>query len=124
MGFRKDSFATVWGVEVISDTHTKIQISISRRNKTTEKYEKEFSGFISCIGTATAKKAACLKEGDRIKLGDVDVTTYYNKDKNITYTNFKMFSFEVEKTANSATNNTEPQPTVDDGEVSDERLPF
>lgn len=126
MGFRTGAHAKIWKVEPFSDTSTKLRISISRKNKQSGEYEQDFSGFVSAIGTAAAKKAACLKEGDKIKLGDVDVTTSYNKDKNITYTNYKIFSFEVDNSDSPApkANNTEPQPAVDSGEVDDSRLPF
>ena len=127
MGFRKDSFATVWSAEVVSDTLTKVRLSISRKNKQTGEYETDFSGFVSFVGTAAAKKAAALKEKDRIKLGDIDVTNRYDKEKNTTYTNFKVFSFEMQgenAAAAPAAASPEPQPQVDGGEVDDSRLPF
>lgn len=79
------------------------------------------------VGTAVASKAAKLKEGDRIKLGDVDVSTKYDKDKKVTYTNFKMFSFEMDGESSSSSRSAppdEPKPGVDDGELDDNRLPF
>lgn len=128
MGFRKDAYATVWSVEPTSDTLTKARISISRKNRQTGEYETDFSGFISFVGTATAKKAASLNVRDRIKLGDVDVTNRYDKEKGVTYTNFKVFSFDMADGAQTQQprNTTEPQPQVDDGELddSDPRLPF
>lgn len=125
MGFRTGAYAKIWKVEPFSDTSTKLRISISRKNKQSGEYEQDFSGFVSAIGTAAAKKAACLKEGDKIKLGDVDVTTSYNKDKNITYTNYKIFSFDLEENSDAAPKaTTEPQPSVDSGEIDDARLPF
>ncbi len=124
MGFRTGAFAKVWEVSPMSDTSTKVRMSVSRKNKQSGKYEQDFSGFVLAIGTAAAKKAACLKEGDRIKLGDVDVTTKYDKEKKITYTNFKMFSFEVDGGNTHVDSSTEPQPIVDDGEIDDSRLPF
>lgn len=125
MGFRTGAYAKIWKVEPFSDTSTKLRISISRKNKQSGEYEQDFSGFVSAIGTAAAKKAACLKEGDKIKLGDVDVTTSYNKDKNITYTNYKIFSFDLEENSDTAPKaTTEPQPSVDSGEIDDARLPF
>jgi len=127
MGFRKDAFATVWSIEPKSDTMTRGRISINRKNRQTGEYEQDFSGFVDFIGTAAARSAASLKERDRIKLGDVDVTNKYDKEKNVTYTNFKIFSFEVTSGGNGAkanSNNTAPQPDVDDGDVDDSRLPF
>lgn len=127
MGFRKESYATIWTVEPISDTLTKARISISRKNKQTGNYDTDFSGFVSFIGTAAAKKAACLKEKDRIRLGDVDVTNRYDKEKNVTYTNFTVFSFETQDELDSNNHQDDtptPKAPVDEGEVDDSRLPF
>ena len=129
MGFRKDAFATVWSVEPVSDTMTRARISISRKNKQTGEYETDFSGYVSFVGSATAQKAAGLHEKDRIKLGDTDVTNRYDKEKNVTYTNCKVFSFEPASfdTNNRRQNNAEPQPQVDEGEMDDsslDKLPF
>lgn len=125
MGFRTGAFAKVWEVKPISDTNVKLRLSVSRKNKQTNEYEQDFSGFVNAVGTAAAKKASSLKEGDRIKIGDVDVTTKYDAEKKVTYTNFKMFSFDLDgDTTASKPAHTEPQPTVDSGEVDDSRLPF
>lgn len=122
MGFRTGAYAKVWEVSPMSDTNTKIRISVSRKNKQTGEYEQDFSGFVLCIGTAAAKKATLLHEGSRIKIGDCDVTTKYDAAKKTTYTNFKIFSFE--DADGDGTNSTEPERSVDDGEVDDSRLPF
>lgn len=127
MGFRTGAYAKVWEVTPMSDTSTKVRMSVSRKNKQSGEYEQDFSGFVLAIGTAAAHKAAGLKQGDRIKLGDVDVSTRYDRDKKVTYTNFKMFSFDVENGSNTSGGsggNTEPQPPVDEGELDDNRLPF
>lgn len=123
MGFRTGAYAKVWEITPMSDTSTKVRLSVSRKNKQTNEYEQDFSGFVLAIGTAAAKKASCLKQGDRIKLGDVDVATKYDKDKKITYTNYKMFSFETDE-GETGNRSTEPQPVVDEGEIDDNRLPF
>lgn len=126
MGFRTGAWAKVWEVTPMSDTGTKLRMSISRKNKQGE-YEQDFSGFVLAVGTAVAHKAAGLKEGDRIKLGDVDVSTKYDHEKKVTYTNFKLFSFDTENGGNASGGsggNTESQPPVDEGELDDSRLPF
>lgn len=103
MGFRQNSWATVWSVEQMSDTATKVRLSISHKDRQTGAYEDDFSGFTMFYGTATAAKAARLKERDRIKLGDVDVRSKYVADKNTTYYNFNVYSFETQDEANGVT---------------------
>lgn len=126
MGFRTGAYTTIWSVDPVSDVQTKARISISRKNKQTGEYETDFSGFVSFFGTAAAKKAASLKERDRIKLGDVDVHSFYSKEKNITYYNFNIFSFEIADgaTTQSPADGSElmiPEGDTDDAEYN---LPF
>lgn len=102
MGFRPNSWATCWGVECKSDTLTVGRISTSRKNKQSNEYEQDFSGFVSFIGTATAKKAANLKEKDRIKLGEVEVTTKYDEANKKSYTNFRCYDFKTQAELESA----------------------
>ena len=103
-----------------------MRLSISRKNKETDQYEDEFSGFCMFIGEARAK-AEHLKERDRIKLGDVDVTRRYDKEKNREYYTFKVFSFEMadeatrgggQRSANVSANPVDSNPVDTDG------LPF
>ena len=95
MGFRKDTYAKVWQVESVRDNFTKLRISISKKNKQTGQYEDDFSGFVNIYGSGVAAKAAKLKSGDRIKLGDVDVQSNYVKEKKTIYYNFNVYSFEL-----------------------------
>lgn len=104
MGFRSQAFCKIWEITPQTDTRTKGRISISRKNRQTGEYETDFSGFVSFLGTAAARKAATLKEGDRIRLGDVDVSNRYDKEKQITYTNFNIFSFETQDEVDGVNN--------------------
>ena len=128
MGFRNGAYAKIWEVTPISDTATKLRLSISRKDKRTGEYEQDFSGFVLAIGTATAAKAAKLESGARIRIGDCDVTTKYDKVKKVEYVNYKLFSFE-DPDSNDIPASTpnfydgEPSPTIGDGEVDDD-LPF
>ena len=123
MGFRSGAYAKVWEVSPVGDHATKLRLSISRKDRKTGEYVQDFSGFVMAIGTAASAKAAKLHEGARIKLGDVDVTTKYDKVKKITYTNFSLFSFE-EDGGEKKPQEAEP----DGGEAADveddKRLPF
>lgn len=115
MGFRQGSYCTVWTVESKTDSITKARISISKKNKNTGEYVTDFNGFVSFIGSITAQKALKLKEGSRIKLGDVEVTNKYDKEKQITYTNFNVFSFDELEDSSKPT----PTPKPDNENVSD-----
>lgn len=121
MGFRNEAWATVWKVEKVSDVNTKIQLSVSKKNKQSGEYEQDFSGFVNFIGKDCAPKALGLKERDRIRLKEVDVSTTYNKEKKITYTNYKVFAFDSgddtgtkQEAANTNTSSKAADVTVDE----------
>lgn len=133
MGFRNKAYAKVWDIKPVSNTRTDLRITISRKNQESGEFEEEFAGFVSCYGTAAASKAAKLTKGSRICLGDVDVTNHYDKKNKVTYTNYKVFSFEENGAAESGSApapnaapvyTREPQPREYDGEVDDSSLPF
>jgi len=125
MGFRKDSYATVWEVKPRSDTMTSARISINRKDKQTDQYVQDWGGFVAFIGTSCAQKAARLRVKDRIKLGDVDVTNKYDPEKKVEYTNFNIYSFEMADSPGSQPGSRPAQASraVDEGEMSDD-LPF
>ena len=136
MGFKSGSYATVWEVKGMSPTMTKVRLSLDRKNKMTDQYEQEFGDFVIFVGTAAASKALKLKPKDRIKLGDVDVSNKYNKERGVTFYDFKVFDFEYADGANSGgnTGRTPSQsvprpraasPTFDDAPMlDDEDVPF
>ena len=127
MGFRKGAYCTVWSVEPKGNTMTKVKLSISRKDKNTGEYITDFSGFATFSGTAAANKAATLKEKDRIKLDDVDVSSKWNEEKKVMYYNFKVFSFDMADGSGNRGNSPQsnsPQPEVDNGVLDDSRLPF
>lgn len=95
MGFRTGCYATVWQVEPKTATITSVRVSTSRKNKETGEYDQDFSGFVGFVGTGCASKASQLKERDRIKLGDVEVTNKYDKSTGKSWTNFNCYSFEM-----------------------------
>ena len=127
MGFRKDAFAKVWDIKPVSDAQTQLRISISHKNRQTEEYEEDFSGFVKCFGTAVAKKAANLQKGARIRLGDVDTCSWYNKDTKETRYSFKCFAFELaDGSAQQPHTDSiiDDQSDVDGGEPPQDSLPF
>ena len=83
MGFRKDSYATVWEVKKGNGNYSDVRLSTSKKNKQTDEYVTDFSGFVRFVGTAH-QNAGALKEKDRIKIGDCEVTNSYDKEKKVT----------------------------------------
>lgn len=124
MGFRTGAYAKVWEVIPVGDTSTKLRMSVSRKNKQTGEYEQDFSGYVLCVGTAVAKKARCLPAGARIKLGDCDVSTRYDAERQTSYTNFKLFTFELDGDAAPVSSGDSVESSVDDGEADDIHVPF
>lgn len=120
MGFRKETWATVWEVKPVSDTFCKGRISVSRKSRQTGEYEQDFNGFVGFVGTACAAKAARLNTKDRIYLGDVDVTTNYVKESNTTYTNFKVFSFKTQEEKNVEDGKAAPANAPIPGQMHDD----
>lgn len=99
MGFREGAFATVWEITNQGNNFTKIRASTSRKDKKTDEYITDFSGFISLIGKAHEKVGdieSALESGRcRIKLGACDVSNRYDKDEQREYVNFTLFDFEM-----------------------------
>lgn len=122
MGFRTGNFATIWEVKKGNGNYSDVRLSTSKKNKQTEQYETDFSGFVRFVGEAH-KAAQSLKEKDRIKLGDCEVTNSYNKEKNVTYTNYAVFGFEM---ANGNNTNSQPAKTKPEIKTTDDSddLPF
>ena len=129
MSFRSKARCTVWGVQPISDTMTKVNLSSDGKNRDGN-YEKDFSGFVAFIGTANAKRALSLKAKDHIILGDCEVKMTYGEDKKPKYTNYNVFSFEMaeSKSNSGSVGSTTGQPKVeveiDHNPVEESRLPF
>ena len=120
MGYSTGKWAKIWSVER-GDRSTKVRLSTSKKNKQTDKFEQDFSGFVTLAGTAH-KMAANLKEGDRIKIGECDVTSRYDKEKKKEYINFTMYSYEAGDGQTASKENSAPAAPADNS--SDEDLPF
>lgn len=125
MGFRTGAYAKIWEVQPRTPSVTTLRVSTSKKPKGSDEYVQDFSGFVSCVGSTAAEAAKGLKAGDVIKLGDVDVTTTYVKEKQKEYTNFACFSFEKvewEKKESKPVDEFDPTDVPDGAE--DEGLPF
>lgn len=121
MGVRVGAFATIWSVED-KGNFSNVRISTRRKVKGTDTYEQDFGGYVRFIGEAHSK-ANALKEKDRIKIGEFEVTNQFNKEKNVTYTNVAIFTFESADAGKSTTTQApKERPRVD--EPVDDSDPF
>lgn len=121
MAFKNGAYATVWTVEPVSDTMTKSRISTSKKNKQTGEYETDFSGFVRFVGANAASAARNLREKDRIKLGEVEVSNRYDKEAQKEYTNFTVFTFDLADSHNTSA----PAPAAAEEKTEEtEDLPF
>lgn len=129
MGFRTGAYATIWQTkETKSDKVTRAQISINRKNKQTDEWERDFSHWVKLIGSAN-QKAAGLSERSRVKILECEALAEYNKDKETTFYDFIIYDFELVDAGASA--GTAPQPKKQafpddpvEGDVSEDNLPF
>lgn len=118
MGFAQGNFAKVWKVEQGKGNYLVAEMSTSKKNKDTGKYDTDWQNkFVRLVGTAKTQ-AESFKGGESVKIGRCDVTNSYDKDKKVTYTNYVVFNFDD---ANASGGNTNSKPTTDLGESE---LPF
>lgn len=105
--FKQGAYFTFWGCSSNDDGIVNVEMSSSRKNKKTGEYETDFSSkFVRFYGDAGSKVQE-LERGDRIKIGECGVTTFWNKKTEKNYTNFLVFDFEkVEKKAASSKGNS------------------
>lgn len=124
MGFRNGAYAKVWSVEDKGKTKN-VRLSISHKVKGEEnKYEQDFSGFCMFIGQS-AQKAATLKMGDNIKLNNVEVTTWYNKETSVQRVTYKVWDFDIMQPKSNSSKSTQSVSSNNfEGDVSEDDLPF
>lgn len=115
MGFRSGSYATVWNVKQEDGKNfSTVELSVSRKDKRTDQYVTDFSsGYVRFIGTAHERIAGVAPK-TKIKLGDVDVSNYYDKEKKREFVTYKVFSFDI--TDQQPVKSQQGSPEVDDDE--------
>lgn len=108
MGFRNNSYATFWGpLETSQSGALSARISISYRSQRTGNFEQSFGGYVRFSGGA-AEKAKSLKERDRIKILECDVTNHYDpQTKKLSWSPI-IFDFEVLDASGRPAHNSAP----------------
>jgi len=119
MGFRNGAYAKIWEVKPNpSGKSTSVRLSVSRKVGEGQ-YEEDFSGYVSFIANAN-DRATGLKKGDRVKLGDVDVSSKYNADKRERSFSFKVFSFEPVDGQSGSAKQSSSRDAIEDGDLPDD----
>lgn len=79
--------------------------------------------FRPCHRNGGSKESCRFERGQPHQTRRCRCDDQVRQREKVTYTNFKMFSFELDG-EEPRDSSTEPQPTVDEGEIDDNRLPF
>lgn len=121
MAFKNNCVCTLWNnkqtgkvvTEYDGKIYADIQISTSKKNKNTEKYENDFVGTVRCFGKAKEKLLeVVLKEKDKVKLLEVETSNHYDATRKQTYYSFVCWDLEIVEQENKRPK--EPQ-IVDNG---------
>ena len=116
MGFRSGSYAAVFNVKKGSGNFYDVNITTSKKDRNTGTYNTDFRGFARFVGKAADVISKYNGKNGvpvcRIKLGDVEVTNSYNKEKNVTYTNYVVFTCEIADGNNQSGNNKQNQRDI------------
>lgn len=123
MGIRNGAYATIWESKPGKGNYMDVRLSTSKKNKQTDTYETDFSGWARFIGRAN--ELGQLAERTRVKLNEVEVTNHYDKEKNQTYWSVAVFDAEL-CDSDSTPKNSQAHPeeflTIPDG--IDDEIPF
>lgn len=118
MGLRKGWRAKIWAVDV-KDNYTIAEMSTSTKNKDGV-YEKDwYNKHVLLVDDA---HKAGVKVGDLVAIGDFEVRNRYDKDKNTTYTDYKIFSFDNVRSDDRQPSKAERKD--DSAKKDEEELPF
>lgn len=124
MGFRNDGYATVWEVRPgKSKRSTLVRVSTSRKERGSDEWETDFTGWIKFLGNA-GEKALSLKQKDRIITKRVEVQTRYDKEAGKEWIDYIVwdFGFPEDKEKKTLNNSANDQPDIP--MVEEEDVPF
>lgn len=123
MGFKQGAFARIWSVND-EGKYSTANVSVSRKNKETGKYDVEFSdGYVRLVGSAhEAAKDLGLPtreefdsqsdKGVSVKISSCDVTNNYDTKTKKLYTNCVIFGFEIpDNNGGDSSNNSSAKST-------------
>ena len=115
--FSNNSYAKIKNVED-KGNYSVCKISISKKNKQTDKYETDFVGKVRFVGQAHLQRP--LKD-QRIKITSCGVSNCYTKDDKLEFPNaptYTIFGYELQD------GEVAPKQKLDLTEIEESELPF
>ncbi len=88
----KGSVVTLWDIKP-SEKSTKCKVTVSQKDKKTNTWETQFNSFALFAGQAH-NFISGMKEKDRVKITQFDISNKYDKEKKITYWNLTVWECE------------------------------
>lgn len=101
MGFKmadregKGGYARVWNVTK-KEKYSEVRLSTSKKDKNSGKYKQDFNhNFVRFVGKAhrDISELNIPEKGMSIQILDGETTNEYNKEKDVTYTNYMVYDF-------------------------------
>lgn len=89
--FSNNAIAIIWEV-VDKGNYAECQISTSKKNITTGKYETDFKAKVRFVGKAYRQRPQAQQ---KIKITSCGVSNKYDNEKQKLYTNFVIFDYEL-----------------------------
>lgn len=119
--FSVNSYAKIKSITETKEKYTIAKISISQKNKMTNKYETDFIANVRFVGNAHLQRPM---EGQRIKILNCGVSNCYTKDEKLEFPKnpiYTVFGYELADSNSASPIQTD---TVTSFEVDGETLPF
>lgn len=124
MAFRNNAWAKIWEIKNRGNFLV-ARMTTSYKVKGTDRYEQDFSGFVTFFNAA-AEKAERLRGDERIRILECAVTTRYDEAAQKEYVNYAIYDFDFgdeETRTFSKTNKAQPAPQ-NYNEEDDDDSPF
>lgn len=127
MAFKNGAYAKIQEILENKENYKDVRITTSKKNRTTGKYEYDFSSRVRLLGESNKIN---IEQGDVIKVIDCEISNKYDKEKKITYWNPVIWSFEKLENTQKETKNNNVKPSNEtkkeenNEEEEEEILPF
>lgn len=142
MGFKmadregKGGYARVWKVTK-KEKYSEVRLSTSKKDKNSGEYKQDFNhNFVRFVGKAhrDISELNIPEKGVNIQILDGETTNEYNKEKDVTYTNYMVYDFTTAESGGNNNGNAQkkapaaqkssPKQQTSNTDDADDELPF